>query len=102
MNNQLLVPTKEEMMSSQVIAQTAANTPYWQKMGGMQAILSVMLLARELGISPMNAITGMFNVIQGKVEISGKGMNYLIRRAGHKLKLIMLTNEKCILNGIIS
>jgi hypothetical protein len=82
-----------------MVACTAAKTPYWTKLGGEAGILSIMLLAREIGISPMNAISGMFSVIQGKVEISGKGMAYLIRKNGHKLKLKLLTKEKCTLEG---
>ncbi len=94
-----LVPQEQELNSYRVVASNAAKTPYWTKLGGESAILSIMLMARELGISPMSAISGMFNVIQGKVEISGKGMAYLIRKGGHKLKLKLLTKEKCTLEG---
>lgn len=99
MNNNSLIPTEEELSSYNMVAQSAAESPYWKKMGGMPAILSVMLMGRELGISPMNAISGMFHVIQGQVEISGRGMSYLIRKKGHILKLIELNEHKCTLMG---
>jgi hypothetical protein len=94
-----LVPEEQELNTYKVVATNASATPYWVKMGGESAILSIMLMGRELGISPMNAISGMFNIIQGKVEISGKGMCYLIRKNGHKLKLKILNPERCILEG---
>ncbi|HDZ25431.1 MAG TPA: hypothetical protein ENH65_02835 [Candidatus Aminicenantes bacterium] len=94
-----LIPHEQELNSYKVVASNAAKTPYWTKLGGEAGILSIMLMARELGISPMNSISGMFNVIQGKVEISGKGMAYLIRKGGHRLKLKLLTKEKCTIEG---
>jgi len=93
------IPTAEEFKTYQQIALSASKTPYWNKLGGEAGVLSIMLLARELGISPMNAISGMFHVVLGKVEISAKGITYLIRKHGHQLKLIMLTPTKCIIQG---
>lgn len=94
-----LVPQEQELNSYRVVASNAAQSPYWKELGGEPAILSVMLMAREIGISPMNAISGMIHVIKGKVEVSGKGMLYLIRKNGHTLKLKLMTKEKCTLEG---
>lgn len=102
MNNHhlpMLAPSQEELLSYSTIAQTASKTPYWNKLGGETGILSIMLMAREIGISPMNAISGMIHVIQGKVEVSSKGMLYLIRKNGHKLSLKLLNDSKCVLEG---
>lgn len=93
------IPTKEELTTYQLIAATASKTPYWSKLGGEAGVLSIMLLARELGISPMNAISGMFHVVQGKVELSAKGITYLIRRHGHQLKLRSLMSDRCVILG---
>jgi hypothetical protein len=97
-----LVPTVAEIQSYKLIAEVAANNPYWRKLGGggsdnaiVATILSVMLLARELGISPMQAISGGINNIQGKFEISARIMNQLIRRHGHKLAIRLSTPEVC-------
>ncbi len=96
------VPSVAEIQSYKLIAEVAASNPHWRKLGGggadnaiVATILSVMLLARELGISPMQAISGGINNIQGKFEISARIMNQLIRRHGHKLAIKMSTPEVC-------
>lgn len=94
-----MVPSKEEMMTYGLIAKSASQTPYWKQLGGEGSVLSIMLLARELGISPMNAISGMIHTVQGKVELSAKGITYLIRKNGHKINLVHLTPTKCVLKG---
>lgn len=100
------VPTETELKSYKIIAEVAASNQHWRKLGGngsqesiVATILSVMLLARELGISPMQAISGGINNIQGKFEISARIMNQLIRKHGHKLTIKMMTNEMCIIWG---
>lgn len=100
------IPTESELNSYKIIAKVASCNPYWKKVGGsgseesvVATILSVMLLARELGISPIQAISGGINNIQGKFEISARLMNQLIRKHGHKLTIKMMTNECCIIWG---
>lgn len=100
------VPTNEELKSYQIIAEIASSNPHWKKLGGggteaqvVATILSVMLLARELGIAPMQAISGGINNIQGKFEISARIMNQLIRKHGHKIQVKMLNNEVCCIWG---
>lgn len=94
-----LVPDEKELNSYTIIARSAANTPFWQKLGGEQGILSIMLLARELGVSPMLAVSGGFNNIQGKIEISARLMNDLIRRRGHTMKAKICNDNICTLYG---
>lgn len=96
------VPSAAELQSYKIIAEVAANNQYWRKVGGggspdsiVATILSVMLLARELGISPIQAISGGINNIQGKFEISARLMNQLIRRHGHKIEIKISTDKVC-------
>lgn len=98
------VPTPAELQSYRIIAEVAASNPYWKKVGGsgtpesiVATILSVMLLARELGISPIQSISGGINNINGKFEISARLMNQLIRRHGHKLAIKMSTDTICVI-----
>lgn len=100
----LNIPTTEELQSFKMIAEVAASNPYWKKLGGsgsnesiVATILSVMLLARELGISPIQAVSGGINNIQGKFEISARLMNQLIRKHGHKIAIKTSTDELCII-----
>lgn len=98
------VPTVEELQSFKMIAEVAASNPYWKKLGGsgsnesiVATILSVMLLARELGISPIQAVSGGINNIQGKFEISARLMNQLIRKHGHKIAIKTSTDDLCVI-----
>lgn len=98
------VPTPAEVQSYKMIAEVTANNPHWKKLGGggsqesvVATILSIMLLARELGISPIQAISGGINNINGKFEISARLMNQLIRRHGHKISIRMSTDSICII-----
>lgn len=100
------LPTETELKSYQIVATIASNNPHWKKLGGngkpeeiVATILSVMLLARELGFSPMQAVSGGINNIQGKFEISARLMNQAIRARGHKMHQKMLTDEVCTLWG---
>jgi hypothetical protein len=105
-NTFLSVPTESELNSYKIIATIAASNPYWRKLGGggneesvVATILSVMLLARELGISPMQAVSGGINNIQGKFELSARLMNQLLRKHGHTLKIKIMTDEVCTIWG---
>ena len=100
------IPTETELKSYQIVATIASNNPHWKKLGGngkpeevVATILSVMLLARELGFSPMQAVSGGINNIQGKFEISARLMNQAIRARGHKMQVRTLTDEVCMLWG---
>jgi len=101
------LPSEAELNSYKLIAKVAASNPHWRKLGGngnndeaiIATILSVMLLARELGFSPMQAISGGINNIQGKFEISARLMNQAIRGRGHKVKVKTLTDDICIIWG---
>jgi hypothetical protein len=104
--NNSIIPTEDELKSYQFIAKVASSNQSWKKLGGggseeqvVATILSVMLLARELGVSPMQAISGGINNILGKFEISARIMNQLIRKHGHKIQVTMLTNEVCKILG---
>ncbi len=100
------VPTEAELKSLQVVATIASSNPHWRKLGGngkpeevTATLLSVMLLARELGFSPMQAISGGINNIQGRFEISARLMNQAIRNRGHKVQVVSLTDEACKIWG---
>jgi len=100
------IPSETELKSYQIVATIAANNPHWKKLGGngkpeevTATILSVMLLARELGFSPMVAISGGINNIQGKFEISARLMNQAMRSRGHKMQVRVLTDEVCTIWG---
>jgi hypothetical protein len=102
--NNNTVPTTQELQSYKIIAEIASTNQYWRKLGGngtaesiVGTILSVMILARELGIPPMQAVSGGINNIQGRFEISARLMNQLIRRRGHMISIETSSDIMCII-----
>ena len=94
-----LVPDQQELAVYQVIAKQAHMGKFVENRGGEAGILSMMLMARELGIPPMQALMGGLNNIQGKVEVSPRLMNSMIRKAGHKIEILKCDNTHCSLLG---
>ena len=102
MKNELMIsamPTESEFSMLQVISRNAANCGLYGGVGNEQKIFMVLLAARELGILPMQALNGGIWNIQGKIEISSRLMNAMIRRAGHSIKIVECNSEICILEG---
>jgi hypothetical protein len=57
-------------------------------------VLAIMLYGQDLGMSPMQAIQGIY-VVKGKPQLSGTTWLALARRAGHKVRFPETTNERC-------
>ncbi len=93
------VPSEHEMMVYQTMAEQAVSSKMYKGIGEKAGVMMIMLSARELGISPMQALNGGLNIIQGKVEISARMMSALIRKAGHQISVKECTSTQCILVG---
>lgn len=98
MSNQL-VPSGDEMNTLSVMAEHAFKSKFCEKLGGPSAIFTIMARAREIGMPILEAVMGGMNIIQGKVEISPRAMNAMIRRAGHKLEILECNALKCAIRG---
>lgn len=94
-----VIPTPEEMNSIQLIAKVAADSKYFEKLGGVPAIFAISLYAREVGVPILTALMGGFTSVQGRITMSAELMNMLIRRKGHKLSIVKQTNEICEIQG---
>lgn len=57
-------------------------------------VLSMILYGQDLGLSPMQAIQGIY-VVKGKPQMSAQTWIALTRRAGHRLSVLEHTAEKC-------
>lgn len=99
MSNEL-IPQEKEFQIIQTMAKNAVQSKFFDKLGNEAGILSIMLYARELGLPPMQCVMGGMWNIQGKIEISARMMNLMIRKAGHKIEIIKANNEQCILKGV--
>lgn len=93
------MPSAQEFQMLQVIAKNAQDSGLYAGVGQQAKIFMVLLAARELGVSPMLALNGGIWNISGKIEVSARLMNGLIRRAGHSLKIIVSNDEICTLLG---
>lgn len=80
-------PNTAEFQVIQTIAKAAHDSGLYKTVGSATNIFMILLAARELGIGPMIALNGGIWNIQGRIEISPRLMNNMIRRAGHKLTI---------------
>jgi hypothetical protein len=94
-----LVPSSHDMMVFHTMAEQAVSSKMYKGIGEKAGVMMIMLAARELGIPPMSALNGGINIIQGKVEISARMMNALIRKAGHQILVKESTEQSCTLIG---
>lgn len=95
------IPSEHEMQVFTIMADQAINSRmYANNFKDQSGVMMVMLSARELGISPMQALNGGLNLINGKVEISARMMGALIRRSGHKFKTTQISHTGCTIVGI--
>lgn len=93
------IPSEHEMMVYHTMAKQAVSSKMYKGIGDEAGVMMIMLAARELSIPPMQALNGGLNIIQGKVEISARMMNALIRRSGHSVVIHESTDEICTLFG---
>ena len=94
-----LVPSQQELDVYMVMAKRAAESKFYQQLGGEAGVIAIMLYARELNVPAMTAISGGFHNIQGKIEMSARLMNMLIRRAGHMMQITHPSEDTCQIHG---
>lgn len=98
MSNLALIPNKEEWAIIDSICKSAADSKYFQALGGYAGAVCVVLYGREIGVSPMIALMNFQNV-QGKLTMSAELMHSLILQAGHKIEIRQLDDNGCIIWG---
>lgn len=81
------------------LATIAVKSGCYPKMSIEQAI-NLMLSAADLGVSPMKALNGSFHVINGKICMAGHLISDRIRAAGHSVKVVEHSREKCVIIGV--
>lgn len=94
------IPTSHEMQAIQVMAQQCSQSGFYKRIGGPAQLFAIALTARELGLPIMGSLNGGINIIQGKVELSARYLNLLIRRAGGQIKVKKLDKSGCWISGL--
>jgi len=90
---------KQQVDSLRGLALIAAKSGNYQGMSEA-TLLNLMLSAYDFGISPMKAINGGFHVIKGKITMAAHLISDRIRSAGHSIKVVEHTREKCVAIGV--
>jgi hypothetical protein len=57
-------------------------------------VLAIILYGQDLGMSPMQAIQGIY-VVKGKPQLAGTTWLALARQAGHKIRFIEDADDRC-------
>ena len=94
-----LIPSNEEFSAIERISKHAFASKYFEKLGGLSGIFSIVTYAKELGIHPMQALFGGMQNVLGKIQVAPVQMNAMIRRAGHRIDIIECTDKVCTLKG---
>jgi hypothetical protein len=75
------------------------KTPHYAKMGP-EGVFAIVETAKSLGIDTRLALSGGLYYAKGRVEMSARMMNALIRSKGHSITKDKRSDEKiCILHG---
>lgn len=94
-----LIPSEKEFQTLQMMAKNATQSKFFASLNGESGILSIMLYAKELGLPVMQCLFGGMHNINGKIEISARLMNSMVRKAGHRIDIEECTDQKCLLKG---
>jgi hypothetical protein len=93
------MPTKDEFEILKAVAKMAADSKYFEKLGGEAGVFCIGMYAWEIGVPPMTAIMGGFSNVQGKITMSAELMNNLIRQKGHRLEILESSSTICRIKG---
>ncbi len=66
-----------------------------------QKAVAIMLKGQELRIPPMHSLSHI-HIIEGRPTLSAELMVALVQRAGHKLRVLETTSERCVVEGLRS
>lgn len=108
MNNlQLKEPSKDIMINNifvdldatKKLCQSLLQTPHYSKLGA-DGVFAVIETAKSLNVDPRQALGGGLYYVKGKVEMSARLMNALIRAKKHSITRDKRSDETiCILHG---
>jgi hypothetical protein len=90
---------QQELQTLKAMAAIAVNSGKYGGDYNEATILNIFFTAKSLGIDPMVALNGGFNIIKGKINMGAHFMTALARRKGHSIKVIEMTDKKCVIIG---
>lgn len=88
-----------DLQNTQQLCQLLMKTPHYAKMGP-EGIFAILETAKSLEIDPRQALSGGLYYVKGKVEMSSRMMNSLIRAKKHSITRDKRSDDTiCILHG---
>jgi len=97
------VPVKKnyqiELANTHELCSLLLKTPHYAKLG-QEGIFAIVETAKSLGVDPRQALGGGLYYVKGKVEMSSRMMNAVIRAQKHSITRDEKSDETvCILHG---
>lgn len=88
-----------DLQNTQQLCQMLMKTPHYAKMGP-EGVFAIVETAKSLDIDPRQALGGGLYYVKGKVEMSARLMNSLIRAQKHSITRDKRSDDTiCILHG---
>lgn len=88
-----------DLQNTQHLCQMLMKTPHYAKMGN-EGVFAIVETAKSLNIDPRQALGGGLYYVKGKVEMSARLMNSLIRAQKHSITRDKKSDDTiCILHG---
>lgn len=85
--------------NTQKICAMLMKAPHYAKMGS-EGIFAIIETAKSLGIDPKQALNGGLYYVKGKIEMTARMMNAIIRSRGHSITKDKNSSDTCcILHG---
>jgi len=88
----------QEVKAMTEFSKQLLQLPHYKKIG-QESVFLIVENALSLGLDPRKALNGGLYVVNGKIEMSGRLMAELIRKAGHSIRTEENSNQKCTLVG---
>ncbi|MGL5264486.1 MAG: hypothetical protein ACRDAI_07990 [Candidatus Rhabdochlamydia sp.] len=93
------IPVIDDLQNTKNLCQMLVNTPYYARLGS-DGIFAIIETAKSLNIDPKLALGGSLYYVKGKVEMSSRLMNSMIRAQKHSITMDLKSNDTiCILHG---
>lgn len=88
------MPNMQEIEQLINFCKVMASSPFYQKLGP-GGVMAVYLTAKERDLPFMACLNGGLHSVEGKITYSGIMIDSLIKKSGHKTKLLHLDSTKC-------
>lgn len=90
------MPSPTEMSNLIEFCRVMAGAPFYSKLGP-GGVMAIFLTAKENNLPLMSCLNGGMHTFDGKVTFSAQLINAMIINAGHKVDVLHLDCEKCVI-----